>query len=158
MNVKMRALALTVLLHAGVAAVAVAQEPRVVAPGNVVRFELPDGPVEGRIMSIDAGTVYIRKTMDAPPTEVNRQGIDKVQLRIMAPGRGRRTLVGSLIGGALGAGFGVWLSNNVPCADCVITTQDKVLGTLLFTGIGGVTGASVAWLSARPAWIPARLP
>jgi hypothetical protein len=132
-------------------------QTRTATVGKTVRLQLPDHRLVGTLTAVGEDTVYLRTLMDGPSTSIVRGEIRSVEMRLRGEHVGRRMLIGALIGGVITGAGGLWLSYNVPCADCVFTTNDRVLGTAMFAAGGMVVGGVLAFLSNPGRWMPAEL-
>jgi hypothetical protein len=130
----------------------------VVRSGQVARLHLADQLVTGRIVSIQRDSVYLRRTLDGPVRRFGSGDIQQVDVRFPGTNRQRRTIVGSLVGGAVGVAGGIYASGGGACSDCVATTQDLILGTLLFTGAFSALGGIVGYATTPARWVPAQIP
>jgi hypothetical protein len=114
--------------------------------------------LHGRIVSIQRDSVYLRRTLDGPVRRFGSGDIQQVDVRFPGTNRQRRTIVGSLVGGAVGVAGGIYASGGGACSDCVATTQDLILGTLLFTGAFSALGGIVGYATTPARWVPAQIP
>ena len=136
----------------------VSAQDLVARPGQTARLQLIDQHLTGRIVSIQQDILHLQRTMDGPVREIALSSIRGIDVRFPGLDRKKRTVIGSLVGGAVGAAGGIYLSRGGACSDCVTTTRDLVVGMLLFTGVSSALGGVIGYASTPSRWVPAQLP
>ena len=144
------------LLLVVTASTSAAQQPGI-PEGRLVRIfadSIVQSPLTGHIQSSSLADLVLRQ-VNAPTLTIPRQRIQRLDLAVPNPTRGRRSRIGALIGAGLGvSALYYWAANRPGCSeDC--REYDKTELTAIIAGFtvsGAMIGASAAYYSTPPRW------